>query len=62
MMLYFISFLMTASYLLLNLYVGLVMENFKKCQQEVKEAKRREKKRQRCTEKEIQSKEWKKRG
>uniref|UniRef100_A0A8C9TV68 Calcium voltage-gated channel subunit alpha1 I n=1 Tax=Scleropages formosus TaxID=113540 RepID=A0A8C9TV68_SCLFO len=47
MLLYFISFLLIVSFFVLNMFVGVVVENFHKCRQhqEVEEAKRREEKR-----------------
>uniref|UniRef100_A0A8K9UJC8 Ion transport domain-containing protein n=1 Tax=Oncorhynchus mykiss TaxID=8022 RepID=A0A8K9UJC8_ONCMY len=53
MLLYFISFLLIVSFFVLNMFVGVVVENFHKCRQnqEVEEAKRREEKRQRRMEK-----------
>ncbi|KAM3865348.1 LOW QUALITY PROTEIN: voltage-dependent T-type calcium channel subunit alpha-1I-like [Diretmus argenteus] len=59
MLLYFISFLLIVSFFVLNMFVGVVVENFHKCRQhqEVEEAKRREEKRQRRMEKKRRSKE-----
>ncbi|XP_068178503.1 voltage-dependent T-type calcium channel subunit alpha-1I-like [Antennarius striatus] len=53
MLLYFISFLLIVSFFVLNMFVGVVVENFHKCRQhqEVEEARRREEKRQRRMEK-----------
>ncbi|KAJ3614950.1 hypothetical protein NHX12_018519 [Muraenolepis orangiensis] len=53
MLLYFISFLLIVSFFVLNMFVGVVVENFHKCRQhqEVEEAKRRQEKRQRRMEK-----------
>uniref|UniRef100_A0A674CIT5 Calcium voltage-gated channel subunit alpha1 Ia n=1 Tax=Salmo trutta TaxID=8032 RepID=A0A674CIT5_SALTR len=53
MLLYFISFLLIVSFFVLNMFVGVVVENFHKCRQnqEVEEAKRREDKRRRRMEK-----------
>ncbi|XP_040923279.1 voltage-dependent T-type calcium channel subunit alpha-1G [Toxotes jaculatrix] len=47
MLLYFISFLLIVAFFVLNMFVGVVVENFHKCRrhQEVEEAKRREEKR-----------------
>uniref|UniRef100_A0A8C1V244 Calcium voltage-gated channel subunit alpha1 I n=1 Tax=Cyprinus carpio TaxID=7962 RepID=A0A8C1V244_CYPCA len=47
MLLYFISFLLIVSFFVLNMFVGVVVENFHKCRQhqEVEEARRREEKR-----------------
>lgn len=58
MLLYFISFLLIVSFFVLNMFVGVVVENFHKCRQhqEVEEAKRREEKRQRRMEKKRRSK------
>lgn len=63
MLLYFISFLLIVSFFVLNMFVGVVVENFHKCRQnqEVEEAKRREEKRLRRMEKKRRSKEKKKR-
>lgn len=65
MLLYFISFLLIVSFFVLNMFVGVVVENFHKCRQhqEVEEAKRREEKRQRRMEKKRRSKSegWQKR-
>uniref|UniRef100_A0A8C9WCX2 Calcium voltage-gated channel subunit alpha1 I n=1 Tax=Scleropages formosus TaxID=113540 RepID=A0A8C9WCX2_SCLFO len=59
MLLYFISFLLIVSFFVLNMFVGVVVENFHKCRQhqEVEEAKRREEKRLRRMEKKRRSKE-----
>ncbi|XP_048848386.1 voltage-dependent T-type calcium channel subunit alpha-1I-like isoform X3 [Brienomyrus brachyistius] len=53
MLLYFISFLLIVSFFVLNMFVGVVVENFHKCRQhqEVEEARRREEKRIRRMEK-----------
>ncbi|KAG8436344.1 hypothetical protein GDO86_007443 [Hymenochirus boettgeri] len=53
MLLYFISFLLIVSFFVLNMFVGVVVENFHKCRQhqEAEEAKRREEKRLRRLEK-----------
>ncbi|XP_073504542.1 voltage-dependent T-type calcium channel subunit alpha-1H isoform X2 [Phyllobates terribilis] len=53
MLLYFISFLLIVSFFVLNMFVGVVVENFHKCRQhqEAEEARRREEKRQRRLEK-----------
>ena len=58
MLLYFISFLLIVSFFVLNMFVGVVVENFHKCRQhqEVEEARRREEKRQRRMEKKRRSK------
>uniref|UniRef100_A0A8C1VN63 Voltage-dependent T-type calcium channel subunit alpha n=1 Tax=Cyprinus carpio TaxID=7962 RepID=A0A8C1VN63_CYPCA len=58
MLLYFISFLLIVSFFVLNMFVGVVVENFHKCRQhqEVEEAKRREEKRLRRMEKKRRSK------
>ncbi len=63
MLLYFISFLLIVSFFVLNMFVGVVVENFHKCRQhqEVEEAKRREEKRLRRMEKKRRSKKEKKR-
>ncbi|XP_071318079.1 voltage-dependent T-type calcium channel subunit alpha-1G [Trachinotus anak] len=47
MLLYFISFLLIVAFFVLNMFVGVVVENFHKCRrhQEAEEAKRREAKR-----------------
>uniref|UniRef100_A0AAR2KMJ2 Voltage-dependent T-type calcium channel subunit alpha n=2 Tax=Pygocentrus nattereri TaxID=42514 RepID=A0AAR2KMJ2_PYGNA len=47
MLLYFISFLLIVAFFVLNMFVGVVVENFHKCRrhQEAEEAKRREEKR-----------------
>lgn len=57
MLLYFISFLLIVSFFVLNMFVGVVVENFHKCRQhqEVEEAKRREEKRLRRMEKKRRS-------
>uniref|UniRef100_A0A8C2UEZ4 Voltage-dependent T-type calcium channel subunit alpha n=1 Tax=Coturnix japonica TaxID=93934 RepID=A0A8C2UEZ4_COTJA len=59
MLLYFISFLLIVSFFVLNMFVGVVVENFHKCRQhqEEEEAKRREEKRLRRLEKKRRSKE-----
>lgn len=53
MLLYFISFLLIVAFFVLNMFVGVVVENFHKCRQhqEEEEAKRREEKRLRRLEK-----------
>ncbi|CAB1433852.1 unnamed protein product [Pleuronectes platessa] len=53
MLLYFISFLLIVSFFVLNMFVGVVVENFHKCRQNQEEAerKRREEKRLRKSEK-----------
>ncbi|KAF3687867.1 Voltage-dependent T-type calcium channel subunit alpha-1H [Channa argus] len=53
MLLFFISFLLIVSFFVLNMFVGVVVENFHKCrqQQEEEEARMREEKRQRRLEK-----------
>ncbi|MGH0147207.1 UNVERIFIED_CONTAM: hypothetical protein FKN15_052789, partial [Acipenser sinensis] len=53
MLLYFISFLLIVSFFVLNMFVGVVVENFHKCRkhQEAEEAKIREEKRLRRMEK-----------
>ncbi|KAA0722589.1 Voltage-dependent T-type calcium channel subunit alpha-1H [Triplophysa tibetana] len=53
MLLYFISFLLIVSFFVLNMFVGVVVENFHKCRQdqEEEEARRREEKRQKRMEK-----------
>ncbi|XP_066529784.1 voltage-dependent T-type calcium channel subunit alpha-1H [Hoplias malabaricus] len=53
MLLYFISFLLIVSFFVLNMFVGVVVENFHKCRQdqEEEEARLREEKRQRQLEK-----------
>uniref|UniRef100_A0A6Q2Y1G2 Ion transport domain-containing protein n=1 Tax=Esox lucius TaxID=8010 RepID=A0A6Q2Y1G2_ESOLU len=58
MLLYFISFLLIVSFFVLNMFVGVVVENFHKCRQnqEVEEAKRREEKRRRRMEKKRRGK------
>uniref|UniRef100_A0A6Q2XVF4 Voltage-dependent T-type calcium channel subunit alpha n=1 Tax=Esox lucius TaxID=8010 RepID=A0A6Q2XVF4_ESOLU len=58
MLLYFISFLLIVSFFVLNMFVGVVVENFQKCRQnqEAEEAKRMEEKRQRRLEKKRRSK------
>ncbi|XP_030645466.1 voltage-dependent T-type calcium channel subunit alpha-1H [Chanos chanos] len=59
MLLYFISFLLIVSFFVLNMFVGVVVENFHKCRQdqEEEEARLREEKRQRLMEKKRRSKE-----
>uniref|UniRef100_A0A8C5K5C2 Voltage-dependent T-type calcium channel subunit alpha n=1 Tax=Jaculus jaculus TaxID=51337 RepID=A0A8C5K5C2_JACJA len=59
MLLYFISFLLIVAFFVLNMFVGVVVENFHKCRQhqEVEEARRREEKRLRRLEKKRRSKE-----
>lgn len=58
MLLYFISFLLIVSFFVLNMFVGVVVENFHKCRQhqEAEEARRREEKRRRHLEKQRRSK------
>ncbi|KAJ8246448.1 hypothetical protein GJAV_G00267920 [Gymnothorax javanicus] len=53
MLLYFISFLLIVAFFVLNMFVGVVVENFHKCRrhQEAEEAKRREEKRLKRVEK-----------
>uniref|UniRef100_W5MXK7 Voltage-dependent T-type calcium channel subunit alpha n=1 Tax=Lepisosteus oculatus TaxID=7918 RepID=W5MXK7_LEPOC len=53
MLLYFISFLLIVAFFVLNMFVGVVVENFHKCRQhqEAEEAKRREEKRMKRMEK-----------
>ncbi|KAG1968483.1 voltage-dependent T-type calcium channel subunit alpha-1H isoform X2 [Pimephales promelas] len=53
MLLYFISFLLIVSFFVLNMFVGVVVENFHKCRQdqEEEEARLREEKRQKLLEK-----------
>lgn len=57
MLLFFISFLLIVSFFVLNMFVGVVVENFHKCrqQQEEEEARLREEKRQRRLEKKRRS-------
>ena len=57
MLLYFISFLLIVSFFVLNMFVGVVVENFHKCRQhqEAEEARRREEKRLRRLEKKRRS-------
>ncbi|KAJ0058164.1 hypothetical protein NL108_008799, partial [Boleophthalmus pectinirostris] len=59
MLLYFISFLLIVSFFVLNMFVGVVVENFHKCRQdqEEEEARLREEKRQKMLEKRRRSKE-----
>ncbi|XP_059180439.1 voltage-dependent T-type calcium channel subunit alpha-1G isoform X2 [Centropristis striata] len=59
MLLYFISFLLIVAFFVLNMFVGVVVENFHKCRrhQEAEEAKRREEKRLKRIEKKKRSKE-----
>ncbi|XP_062868964.1 voltage-dependent T-type calcium channel subunit alpha-1H [Trichomycterus rosablanca] len=59
MLLFFISFLLIVSFFVLNMFVGVVVENFHKCRQdqEEEEARMREEKRQRLLEKRRRSKE-----
>ncbi|XP_054098375.2 voltage-dependent T-type calcium channel subunit alpha-1H isoform X4 [Callithrix jacchus] len=59
MLLYFISFLLIVSFFVLNMFVGVVVENFHKCRQhqEAEEARRREEKRLRRLERRRRSKE-----
>uniref|UniRef100_A0A6I8N9P4 Voltage-dependent T-type calcium channel subunit alpha n=1 Tax=Ornithorhynchus anatinus TaxID=9258 RepID=A0A6I8N9P4_ORNAN len=58
MLLYFISFLLIVSFFVLNMFVGVVVENFHKCRQhqEAEEARRREEKRLRRLDKKRRSK------
>lgn len=57
MLLFFISFLLIVSFFVLNMFVGVVVENFHKCrqQQEEEEARLREEKRQKRLEKRRRS-------
>uniref|UniRef100_A0A8C1VEA1 Voltage-dependent T-type calcium channel subunit alpha n=1 Tax=Cyprinus carpio TaxID=7962 RepID=A0A8C1VEA1_CYPCA len=57
MLLYFISFLLIVSFFVLNMFVGVVVENFHKCRQdqEEEEARLREEKRQKRMEKKRRS-------
>ncbi|KAM9210658.1 voltage-dependent T-type calcium channel subunit alpha-1H [Dugong dugon] len=57
MLLYFISFLLIVSFFVLNMFVGVVVENFHKCRQhqEAEEARRREEKRLRRLERKRRS-------
>uniref|UniRef100_A0A8C9WAX5 Calcium voltage-gated channel subunit alpha1 H n=1 Tax=Scleropages formosus TaxID=113540 RepID=A0A8C9WAX5_SCLFO len=59
MLLYFISFLLIVSFFVLNMFVGVVVENFHKCRQhqEAEEARLREEKRLKRLEKRRRSKE-----
>ncbi|XP_035932191.2 voltage-dependent T-type calcium channel subunit alpha-1G isoform X19 [Halichoerus grypus] len=59
MLLYFISFLLIVAFFVLNMFVGVVVENFHKCRQhqEEEESRRREEKRLRRLEKKRRSKE-----
>ncbi|XP_077958886.1 voltage-dependent T-type calcium channel subunit alpha-1G isoform X2 [Gasterosteus aculeatus] len=59
MLLYFISFLLIVAFFVLNMFVGVVVENFHKCRrhQEAAEAKLREEKRLKRMEKKRRSKE-----
>ncbi|NWT94277.1 CAC1G protein, partial [Urocynchramus pylzowi] len=59
MLLYFISFLLIVAFFVLNMFVGVVVENFHKCRQhqEEEEAKRREEKRLRRLEKKRRNEE-----
>ncbi|KAJ3600591.1 hypothetical protein NHX12_031571, partial [Muraenolepis orangiensis] len=59
MLLYFISFLLIVSFFVLNMFVGVVVENFHKCRQdqEEEESRLREEKRLRMMEKKRRSKE-----
>ncbi|XP_036072935.1 voltage-dependent T-type calcium channel subunit alpha-1G isoform X4 [Oryzias melastigma] len=59
MLLYFISFLLIVAFFVLNMFVGVVVENFHKCRrhQEAEEAKRKEEKRKKNIEKKRRSKE-----
>jgi hypothetical protein len=58
MLLYFISFLLIVSFFVLNMFVGVVVENFHKCRQhqEAEEARRREEKQLRRLERRRRSK------
>ncbi|KAM4820283.1 voltage-dependent T-type calcium channel subunit alpha-1H [Thomomys bottae] len=57
MLLYFVSFLLIVSFFVLNMFVGVVVENFHKCRQhqEAEEARRREEKRLRRLERRRRS-------
>ncbi|KAM9785292.1 voltage-dependent T-type calcium channel subunit alpha-1H isoform 1-T2 [Syngnathus typhle] len=59
MLIYFISFLLIVSFFVLNMFVGVVVENFHKCRQdqEEEEARLREEKRLKIIEKKRRSKE-----
>uniref|UniRef100_A0A8C9VZE3 Calcium voltage-gated channel subunit alpha1 H n=1 Tax=Scleropages formosus TaxID=113540 RepID=A0A8C9VZE3_SCLFO len=59
MLLYFISFLLIVSFFVLNMFVGVVVENFHKCRQdqEEEEARRREEKQMRRLNRRRRSKE-----
>lgn len=59
MLLYFISFLLIVSFFVLNMFVGVVVENFHKCRQdqEEEEARLREEKKKKLLEKKRRSKE-----
>nr|XP_021330381.1 voltage-dependent T-type calcium channel subunit alpha-1H isoform X1 [Danio rerio] len=59
MLLYFISFLLIVSFFVLNMFVGVVVENFHKCRQDQEEVEARllELKRQKLMEKKRRSKE-----
>uniref|UniRef100_A0A8C7X534 Calcium channel, voltage-dependent, T type, alpha 1H subunit a n=1 Tax=Oryzias sinensis TaxID=183150 RepID=A0A8C7X534_9TELE len=59
MLIYFISFLLIVSFFVLNMFVGVVVENFHKCRQdqEEEEARLREDKRQKMIDKKRRSKE-----
>ena len=59
MLLYFISFLLIVSFFVLNMFVGVVVENFHKCRQdqEEEEQRLREEKRLKILEKKRRSKE-----
>ncbi|CAG5909706.1 unnamed protein product, partial [Menidia menidia] len=59
MLLYFISFLLIVAFFVLNMFVGVVVENFHKCRrhQEAEESKRREEKKLKRMEKKRRSKE-----
>ncbi|KAM6897418.1 voltage-dependent T-type calcium channel subunit alpha-1G isoform 5-T5 [Xenentodon cancila] len=59
MLLYFISFLLIVAFFVLNMFVGVVVENFHKCRrhQEAEEAKRKEEKKLKRMEKKRRSKE-----
>lgn len=64
MLLFFISFLLIVSFFVLNMFVGVVVENFHKCrqQQEEEEARLREEKRQRRLEKRRRSERTRREG
>ncbi|XP_067277633.1 voltage-dependent T-type calcium channel subunit alpha-1H-like isoform X2 [Pseudorasbora parva] len=59
MLLYFLSFMLLVSFFVLNMFVGVLVENFHKCRQDQKEeeARLREEKRQKLLEKKRRSKE-----